>query len=111
MTYWEVANVEAKDGFEIVLSTTPEDMPPDWDETEEQRAETLRKINDGTWAYFIARIEACKEGYALGTSYLSGCCYDSVKQFVEEGDYYEDMVQEALHEARERIHRFQSSPN
>lgn len=111
MTYWEIANVEAKDGFEIVLSTTPEDMPPDWDETEEQRAETLRNIENGTWVYFIARVEACKEGIALGTSYLGGCCYESVKQFVKEGGYYEDMVHEAMQEAQERIRRFQASPN
>lgn len=105
--YWEVANVETKDGFEIVLSITPEDMPPDWDETEEQRAKTLRKIEDGTWAYFIARVEACKEGIALGTSYLGGCCYGSVQQFLKEPDgYYQDMVHEVIEEARARINRF-----
>lgn len=105
--YWEVANVEARDGFEIVLSTTPEDMPPDWDETEEQRAETLRKIEDGTWLYFIARVEACKEGIALGTSYLGGCCYENMQQFLKESDdYYQDMVHEAIEEARARINRF-----
>ena len=105
--YWEVANVEAKDGFEIVLSITPEDMPPDWDETEEQRAETLRKIEDGTWVYFIARVEACKEGIALGTSYLGGCCYENVRQFLKESDeYYQDMVHEAIEAARARINRF-----
>jgi hypothetical protein len=107
--YWEVANVEAKDGFEIVLSVTPEDMPPDWDETEEQRAETLRKIDQGVWVYFIARVEACKDGIALGTSYLGGCCYDSVHQFVKESDYYEDMVHEAIEEARARINRFKEA--
>ena len=102
-TYWETAHSEARDGFDIVLSVTPEDMPPDWDETEEERAETLRKINDGTWAYFVARVEARKEGITLGTAYLGGCCYDSVRQFVEEGDYYGDMVDEAVDEARKVI--------
>ena len=97
-TYWENAHSEAREGFDIVLSVTPEDMLPDWDETEEERAETLRKINDGVWAYFVARVEARKEGIILGTAYLGGCCYDSVRQFVEEGDYYGDMVDEAMDE-------------
>ncbi len=102
-TYWETAHTEDRDGFEIVLSVAPEDMPPDWDETEEERAETLRKINDGVWAYFVARVEARKEGITLGTACLGGCCYESVRQFVEEGDYYGDMVYEAVDEARKVI--------
>jgi hypothetical protein len=101
--YWEPAHKETIDGFDIVLSTTPEDMPPDWDETEEQRAETLRKINDGTWAYFIAKVEAAKQGIVLATEYLGGCCYDSVEQFVKEGDYYRDMVHEAVAQAKAMI--------
>jgi len=103
MTHWETAHKETRDGFEIVLSVKPEDMPPHWDETEEERAETLRKINDGVWAYFVARVEARKEGITLGTAYLGGCCYDSVSQFVKEGDYYGDMVDEAVDEARKTI--------
>jgi len=103
--YWETAHKETVDGFEIVLSVTPEDMPPDWDETEEQRAETLRKINDGTWAYFVARVEARKEGITLGTTYLGGCCYDSVEQFVKDGDSYGDMVAEAIIDAKAMIQK------
>jgi len=68
--------------------------------TEEEKAETLRKIDDGTWAYFVARVEARKEEITLGTAYLGGCCYDSVSQFVEYSDYYGDMVEEAVEEAR-----------
>jgi len=97
---WETAHKETRDGFDIVLSVTPEDMPPDWDETEEERAETLQKIDDGTLAYFVARVEARVEGITLGTAYLGGCCYDSVAQFVKEGYYYVDMVEEAVEEAR-----------
>jgi hypothetical protein len=102
-TYWETAHTETAAGFEIVLSVTPEDMPPDWDETEEEREETLRKINDGVWVYFVARVEARKEGITLGTTYLGGCCYDSVSQFVASSDYYGDMVEEAVEEARKTI--------
>lgn len=99
MTYWQTIHTETAAGFEIVLSTMPEDMPPDWDVTEDE----LRKIEDGTLAYFIARVEARKEGISLGTAYLGGCCYDSVEQFVNASDYYGGMVEEAVEEARTMI--------
>jgi hypothetical protein len=105
--YWETAHKETVDGFDIVLSITPEDMPPDWDETEEQRAETLRKIDNGTLAYFIAKVEASKHGVLLATEYLGGCCYDNVEQFVKDGDYYGDMVAEATKEAKAMIKKLQ----
>ena len=95
-THWEVAHRETAAGFDIVLSVAPEDMPPDWDVTEEE----LSQIENGTLAYFIARVEARKEGITLGTAYLGGCCYDSVQQFVGASDYYGDMVEEAVNEAR-----------
>ena len=103
--YWEESHRETAEGFDIVLSVTPDDTPPDWDETEEERADTLRRIENGTLAYFIARVEAKKEGITLGTAHLHGCCYDSVAQFVKDGDYYGDMVDRAVKEARAVIAR------
>ena len=100
---WETIQTEHLDGFEIVFSVTPEDMPPDWDETDEQKAETLRNIENGTWAYFVARVEAKKRGIVLGVDYLGGCCYDSPQKFVEAGDYYKSMVDTAIAEARDII--------
>ena len=108
--YWTRNHEETVDGFDIVLHTTGETEPPDWDfESEEDRAETMRKIDDGTWDYFIARVTASKHGIVLGTDYLGGCCYDSVSQFVEDGDYYKGMVQEAIEEARETLEKLKES--
>lgn len=104
-TYWEESHRETIEGFEIVLFVTPEDMPPDWDETEDERANTLRRIENGDLAYFVACVEARREGITLGKTYLGGCCYDSVRQFVREGDYYGDMVHEAIAEARTIIEK------
>tara|TARA_R110000868_G_scaffold168140_1_gene402730 strand:+ start:3032 stop:3355 length:324 start_codon:yes stop_codon:yes gene_type:complete len=98
--YWEESHRETAAGFDIVLFVTTEDMPHDWDETEEERADTLRRIDSGDLVYFVARVEARKEGITLGTAYLGGCCYDSVQKFVDASDYYGDMVEEAVQEAR-----------
>jgi hypothetical protein len=91
-------------GFDIVFSVTHEDSELDWDfENEEDKQNTLRRINNGDLVWFVARVQAFKNGIELGTDYLGGCCYDSYMQFVEEGGYYADMVQNAVSEARETI--------
>ena len=90
--------------FDIVFSVTHEDSEPDWDfESEEAKQDTLRRIEQGDLVWFIARVQAIKNGIVLGTDYLGCCCYDSYEQFVEASDYYADMVDNAVTEARETL--------
>ena len=95
---WETIQTEHLDGFEIVFSVTPEtDDPRDQFDDE---GETAKAIADGRYSWFVARVEAKKLGITLGVDYLGGCCYDSPRQFVG-GDYYSDMVDTAITEARD----------
>lgn len=104
MEHYEIIHTEQVQGFNIVFSITSEDHAPDWDfESEEAREDTLRKIESGELAYFIARVQAFKNGILLGTDYLGGCCYDSPMQFVEQNDYYADMVSSVIVEAQGNI--------
>jgi hypothetical protein len=104
MTHFETMHEEVKEGFTIHLSVAPEDMEPDWDfESEEDRQEIFRKINNGTLAYFVAKVTASKNGIELSSDYLGGCCYDSVEQFVKDNDYYADMVDRCISEAEAAI--------
>ena len=97
-------HTEKAAGFDIVFSVTYEDHEPDWDfESEEDKQDTLRRIENGDLVWFIARVQAYKNGVLLGTDYLGGCCYDSYMQFVEASDYYADMVETAVNEARQTI--------
>lgn len=90
--------------FDIVFSIEQEHVEPDWDfENEEDKQDTLRRIENGDLVYFIARVQALKNGIVLGTDYLGGCCYDSYIQFVESSGYYADMVENAVSEARDAI--------
>lgn len=103
---YETIHKETAAGFDIVFSVTPEIESPmqDWHfETEEERQELLRKIENGDLAWFIARVQAFKNGIELGVDYLGGCCYDSPMQFVNASDYYGDMVEAAVNEARANI--------
>lgn len=104
MNYYETIRSETAAGFDIVFSIKPEDSPPDWDfENEQDRQDTLNRIERGDLAYFVARVEAFKNGVLLSTDYLGGCCYDTPQQFVDHSDYYGGMVERVVEEARETI--------
>jgi hypothetical protein len=101
---YETIHTEIAAGFDIVFSVAHEDSQPDWDfENEEDRQDTLRRIDNGDLVWFVARVQAFKNGVLLGTDYLGGCCYDSYMQFVESSDYYSDMAETAVNEARQTI--------
>jgi hypothetical protein len=94
-------HTEERDGFTISFHAMPEDMDPAEDFTDDQ--ETIDAINSGEFVWFMARVQASKEGIVLGTDYLGACCYKSYMQFVENNDYYADMVKNAIGEARETL--------
>jgi len=104
-TYWETIHTEDCEGFNITLSFAPEtDIPRDhFDGGCEQDEETFRKIENGTYLWFVARVEASKGGVILGTDYLGGCCYSSAEEFMAQDGYFPDMVQSAIAEAKKTI--------
>jgi hypothetical protein len=107
MTRFETVHTETRgDGFTIELALAPEDMAPDWDfESEEDRQETLRKIDSGVWLWFVARVTVSKHGVRLGVDYLGGCCYESVEDFMSTDGYYPDMVDQAMEEAQSTLRK------
>ena len=103
MSYFERVHSEDRpDGFTIVLSIAEEDHAPDWDMTEEEKAELLDQIERGVMLWFCAKVEAKKAGVTLGVDYLGGCCYRSVGAFMKDG-YYADMIVEAMTQAHKTI--------
>lgn len=106
MQHYETIDTREVDGFTIVLSVTPEDIHPRdvFDETIEDMQEMCRKIDNGTYEWFIARVQAYKKGVLLGTEYLGGNLYDSSRDFVDQsGGYYEDMTASAIAEAKKTL--------
>jgi hypothetical protein len=103
MSYWETVHEEDFAGFHIKLEITSEDYAPDWDfENEEDRLETLQKIENGSLLWFVAKVSASRKGIELGSDYLGGCCYSSIQEFLQEG-YYVDMIDSAIAEARKTL--------
>ena len=100
----EHAHTEEFDGFVIALDLEPEHEAPDWDfESDEDRDETMRKIENGTYLWFMAKVTASKNGIVLATEYLGGCCYESVAAFIEPDGYYTDMRATVADEAKAAI--------
>ena len=103
MIYWQTVHTETRDGFEVVLSVAPEtDDPRDHFD---DNGETEQAIAEGRYEWFMARVEAQRDGITLGTDYLGGCCYESARDFIDESGYYADMVAQSIDEARATLAR------
>ena len=103
MTYWETVHQEEREGYNINLEITHEIESPDWDfETEQERKDLIEKINNGNILWFVAKVTAMKHGILLADDYLGGCCYDSIKDFINDA-YYQDMVDNVLKAAKQKI--------
>lgn len=106
--HFETIHTETREGFEIRLSIAPEDTHPRdcFEETPEDMAEMLEKIDRGFYTWFVAKVSAHRAGIELGADYLGGNLYENPKDFIKEGeDYLEDMIEAAISEARATIEK------
>lgn len=105
MKHYETIKTEDTQGFHIVCSIAYEDEHPrDFYDTSEDINEICRKIDNGTYQWFQARVEAYKNGILLGVDYLGCCLYASYQEFLNDA-YYEDMVSSAITEAQENLQK------
>jgi hypothetical protein len=106
MTHYELIHEEQAEGFTIRFYATPEDTHPRdcFDDSVDDIAEICRKIDDGYYYWFTAKVTASKHGIELASDYLGANLYENVCDFVSEHDYYPDMRARVISEARETIH-------
>ena len=97
--------IEHYKGFDIHATMLPEDAPPAdcFDLPEDDMQEILGNIESGYLQWFCVRIDARKAGRLLGETYLGGCLYKDLQDFVATSGYYEDLRSEAIDEARRTI--------
>lgn len=103
MQHYTKHHTETVEGFEIVFSTAYETAHPRDQFMPEDAPQICEDIDSGKYEWFVARVQAFKNGIELGTDYLGGCLYESPMQFVKDNDYYSDMVQSAIKEAKANI--------
>lgn len=103
MSHYTTHYEETIEGFDIVFSAAYEDTHPRDQFMPEDVQQICEDIDNGKYEWFVARVQAFKNGIELGTDYLGGCLYESPMQFVKDNDYYSEMVQSVINEAKAHI--------
>lgn len=101
--YDELARYE-REGFEVIVDKTWEDLDPRGQFEESDLDEIIRKINDYTYDWFMMRVRVLAEGVELGSAYLGGCLYEDARECLTDGTA-EDMIYEAMIEAKSNVYR------
>jgi hypothetical protein len=101
--YDELATYE-REGYTVVVDKSWEDLNPrdcfDFDEDEE----LFRKIDNGTYDWFMLRVRVMVEGLELASEYLGGCCYEDARECLTDGTA-EDLIYTALIAAKKDVYR------
>jgi hypothetical protein len=110
MRHYQQIHSHTSRGFHIVLSTTPEDIHPSdlFDDSCHDIGEICRKIDNGTYEWFSARVEAYKHGILLGTAYLCGNLYNDAREFITDG-MFDELMDEAIGEAEANLAKLQET--
>ena len=97
--------------IKFTLRCEPEHMPVrgnamasgDEDVDRETEDKIIADLEGGNqWAWCSVTVSASWAGFT-GTDHLGGCSYPSAESFQQRGDYYEDMIAEALRDLLNQI--------
>ena len=101
--YYDTIAEFTRDGFDIVVDKTYEDMHPRDHFEDDNMDEIIRKIDNGTYDWFMLRVRVLVEGLELGSSYLGGCLYEDPNEVLTDG-IAEDFIAEAMKEAKTKVY-------
>lgn len=110
MRYYDELATYERDGFEIIVDKTYEDLNPRdcFDDTCCDIEEIIKDIDRGHLEWFMLRVRALVDGHELGSSYLGGMLYEDPSECLTDGSA-EDMIFEAIAQARLEARRLVGS--
>ncbi len=118
MRYYDELATMQRDGFEIIVDKTWEDIPladlfdtsidPDTGKPYYDIDQMARDIDRGDLDYFMLRVRALVDGHELGSSYVGGFLYEDASEVLRDGTA-EDMIWEAVAEAKKEALRLVGS--
>ena len=118
MRYYDELATMQRDGFEIIVDKTWEDIPlgdlfdtsidPDTGKPYYDIEQMARDIDRGNLDYFMLRVRALVDGHELGSSYVGGFLYEDASEVLRDGTA-EDMIWEAVAEAKKEALRLVGS--
>jgi hypothetical protein len=103
--YTELATYQ-RSGFEVIVDKTWEDIAVGdcFDDTCYDIQELERKIENGTYDWFMLRVRVLVDGHELGSNYLGGCLYEDAREVLTDG-MAEDCIEQAIEEAKAEVSR------
>ena len=106
MRYYDTLAEFERDGYDIIVDKTYEDLNPRdcFDESCTDINEIIKDIDRGHLDWFMLRVRVLVEGLELGSAYLGGCLYEDPKEVLTDGTA-EDFIAEAMVEAKSKVYR------
>jgi hypothetical protein len=102
--YYDTIAEFERDGFTVIVDKTYEDFNPRDHFEDDNMDEIIRKIDNGTYEWFMLRVRVLVEGLELGSAYLGGCLYEDPREVLTDG-IAEDFIAEAMKEAKSQVYR------
>lgn len=104
MRHYEELAKYHRDGFDIVVDKTWEDIDPRGQFDLPDVEEILMKIDEGTYDWFMLRVRVFFDAHEMGSHYLGGCLYEDARDVLTDGTA-EDCISQAMDEAKQEIVR------
>lgn len=109
MRYWQELLREQREGFEVIVDKTWEDVPlqdlfdtsidPETNRPYYDVQDMAQRIDSGELDYFRLRARVLIGGHELGSSVVCGCLYEDARDTLTDG-VSEDLIWEAMRDAR-----------
>ena len=101
--YDELARYE-RDGFDIIVEKTYEDIDPRGQFDTDDIEEIIKDIDRGHIEWFMLRVRVLVEGLELSSEYLGGCLYEDPREILTDGTA-EDIIDTAMTDAKKQVYR------
>jgi len=118
MRYYDHLATYQREGFEVIVDKTWEDIPlgdlfdtsidPDTGKPYYDIEQMARDIDRGHLDWFMLRVRALVDGHELGSSYVGGFLYEDPREVLRDGTA-EDMIWETVEEAKKEARRLVGS--
>jgi hypothetical protein len=106
MRHWDELLREQREGFEIVVDKSWEDISPRdlFDDSITDIDEICRKIDSYDLDWFMLRARVLLDGHELGEHIVGGFLYEDAREVLRDG-MAEDLIYQAMEEAKVEARR------
>jgi hypothetical protein len=106
MRYYDELAVYEREGYEIIVDKSYEDLDPKdcFDESCFDMKEMYADIESGRLEWFMLRVRVLVEGLELDSEYLGACLYADPREVLTDGTA-EDLIAQSMANAKQQVYR------